>query len=115
MEQLSSLIEQEGTNTNKVRNLFSFLNRIHNLDGYDQWVDMYASIIQNLKGSKCGNFLVIVLKGADSRIAILSTQIFKFVIENHGKLEMTLEQTLEVMHLCVHSFSHLEGTDDETL
>ena len=73
---------------------------------------MYGQILQSLGGAQCGAFVIRVLQEADSRVATLSTRIFKYVIDNYQKLAMNNELMLQVLYLCVRSFSHLSGSDD---
>ena len=73
---------------------------------------MYGQILQNLGGPQCGAFVVRVLQEADSRVAALSTRIFKYVIDNYQKLAMNHELMLQVLYLCIRSFAHLSGSDD---
>lgn len=59
--------------------------------------------------------MVRVLEGADDRVAVLSTRIFKYAIDNYQKLTIPTDQMLHILYLCVRSFAHLNGTDDAVL
>lgn len=94
MQQLAVLLQQEGPDSKKTRSLVSFVGRIHNQDGYEEWTGMYEKIIQGLSGPNLSSFLVQTLQSADDRVWVLSTQLFKYVIENHVKLGMSPEKLL---------------------
>lgn len=55
---------------------------------------MYGEILQNLSGGHCGAFITRILQDADNQVAVLSTRIFKYVIDNYQKLSIQLEQML---------------------
>ena len=94
MELLARLLAEEKQISRKVDSLISFLGKIHNQDGYEEWVTMYGQILENLYGPQCGSFIIRILQGADNRVAILSTRIFKYVIDKYDKLSIGLEQML---------------------
>ncbi len=55
--------------------LFEFMHKIHNSQGFDQWVDLYLRCCSKLEGSgsrRLAYFLINVFKYADDRVSVLT-------------------------------------------
>lgn len=58
-----------------VDQLFEFMHKIHNSQGFTQWVGVYLSACSKLEGSgssRLAYFLINVFKYADDRVSVLT-------------------------------------------
>ena len=83
--------------------LFSFLTKIHNVDGFDRWVTYYKSVLVQL--SQNGNFaefILRILRSADDRVDVLVLEILPDTVSFDG---LKKEEKLEIYY---YMFKYME-------
>lgn len=113
----SELLKTDSTfNAKAVGLLFSFLHKIHNVEGFHEWVGLYEQALERLvenQSSRFGFFLLNLLKEADDRVGEFSRHVLGLIV---GSSWVPVpEQQLEILYYCYKSMAMLNDTDPETI
>lgn len=91
LEMLFSNIKQKGVKNKNVQGLMQMIRKMHNEEGYDKWLALYAQMIKNIPIECFAQFVIAILQSADNRICTLSINIFDYIMQSiHSYKDISL-------------------------
>lgn len=62
-------------NAKDIESLAIFVSKIHDIEGYDAWADLYKELLKVTLTDQLVEFLLVIYRQSDDRIAILGPEV----------------------------------------
>jgi hypothetical protein len=92
--------------------LLTFLHKIHNIEGFHDWVELYEKALESLvenQSDRFGYFILSLLKQADDRVNEFSRHILGLIVGSDWIPNP--EEQLEILYYSYKGMAVLNGTD----